>query len=53
MQFDCDHPSAGFDERKCQSTKARTQVDYQLTRPNDRVSNDSLSPVRIQPVPAP
>lgn len=53
VQLDSDHSRASFEERQSKGTSPGTQVDYQLTRPDGRASNDPLSPVRIQPVPAP
>jgi hypothetical protein len=53
MELDRDDSRASFQQRQSESTDAGTQVDYQLARANGRASNDSLGPVRIQPVPTP
>jgi hypothetical protein len=53
MQFDCDHPSPSRQEWQSESARAGPKVDNDLAGPDGRASNDLLSPVRIQPVPAP
>jgi hypothetical protein len=53
VQLDSDNSRASIEERQSKGTGAGTQVDDQIARPDGRASNDSLSPVRIQPVPAP
>jgi len=53
MQFDCDHAGASFEKWQSERAGACPKIDDQFAPPNGRGSDDPLSPVRIQPVPAP
>jgi hypothetical protein len=53
VQLHRDHTGTGFDERQSERTGPGPKIDDQLARPNGRAGDNPLSPVRIQPVPAP
>jgi hypothetical protein len=53
MPFDGDDVGAEAHERARQGTVAGTDVEDEIATPNARRGDDLLSPVRVEPVPAP